>query len=246
MSDRIFIEENYELVDIQSINGLMDGRSVYDLEVDEDHTYTLANRLISHNSRAKAGKSMFKEITRFCGRYKVTMVYTNHVYKDTASAKNPAYAKNKQSGGNQPTYMSTGVIFLTKSAEKDADKQITGNFLRAKSEKNRLVPEGKQIEMYLSFKMGPNRYYGLLEQAVEAGVAKQGSNSKNFIIPHVHGKQLHIQKIYGELREKVFCKEFLDKINDYCMKNYVYSAVNDEDAYIERIPDEDEDGDEDE
>jgi len=230
------LEENPEqkvLIVLDSYGNLSCAKEMNDIEQKKDAA--------DMGQRAKAGGQMFRAITKFCGKYGVTMVYTNHVYKDTASATNPMYAKNKQSGGNKATYMSTGVIFLGKSAEKDSDKNVTGNFLRAKSEKNRLVPEGKMVEMYLSFKNGPNRYYGLMEQAVEAGVAKQGSNSKNFIVPHVSDKQIHIAKIYSERRDEVFTKEFLDKIDEYCMNNYKYSSINDEDTYINNLPESEED-----
>jgi len=43
MSDTMFIEDKYELVDIDAIEIIEDNREVYDLEVEDDHTYVLAN-----------------------------------------------------------------------------------------------------------------------------------------------------------------------------------------------------------
>ena len=233
MSDAYFIEENYELVDITSIDKKSDTRCVYDLEVEDDHTYVLANDIISHNSRAKAGKSMFKETARFCGKYKIPMIYTNHVYKDIASSPNPMYAKNKQAGGQQSTYMSSAVVFLSKRAEKNDDRVVTGNFLIAKTEKNRLAPEGKTIEMYLSFKTGPNKYYGLIDMGIEAGVIKPGNNSKNFIVPHLGEKPIRVTDIYGKRKAEVFNEETLNIIDAYCKQNYTYNTIsNNEDDYL--------------
>ena len=88
--------------------------------------------------RAKAGKSMLKELTHFCGKYRVPFVFTNHTYKDTASAPNPLYARMIQGGGNQATYVASAVIMMNKKADKDeTTKKRIGNFLICKSEKNR-------------------------------------------------------------------------------------------------------------
>jgi hypothetical protein len=223
-SDTMFLEENYELVDIDSIETIEDERVVYDLEVEEDHTYVLKNDIISHNSRAKAGKSMLKEMTRFCGKYRVPFVFTNHTYKDVASAPNPMYAKFIQAGGNQPTYMSSAVIMLNKKEHKDENdkKNKLGNFLIAKSEKNRLCPEGRIVESYVSFDKGPNKFYGLMEDGINAGVFEK-VDEKNVKVKHLGDKKVRYNKLYTS---EVFTPEVLDIINEYCKGKYRYSTVD--------------------
>lgn len=234
MSDAMFIEENYELVDIETIDVVEDSREVYDLEVEEDHTYVLANDIISHNSRAKAGKSMFKEMTRFCGKNRIPFIYTNHIYeKPGANAFLPS--TKVQSGGNQPTYMSTAVIFMAKKKERDEKdkKKILGNILKMKSEKNRLCPEGEIAEMFLSFKTGPNSHYGILADAVKAGLVDE-INTKNYFIKHLD-KKLRINDIYGKYKKDVFTKEFLDKLDEFCVNEYSYSSSSMSDDLIDAI-----------
>lgn len=214
------------LIVLDSYGNLSCAKDINDIEAGKENS--------DFGTRAKAGKSMLRECTRFCGKYKIPLIFTNHVYKDTASAPNPMYAKKVQSGGQQPTYMSSAVVFMSKKANKNDDKKVIGNFLSCTSEKNRLAPEKKTVEMYLSFKTGPNKYYGLLEMAVEAGLATE-VNSKTIILPHVSDKGLKIFDIYGKLREQVFTKEFLDKLDDYCVKNYTYSSATEKELFEEEL-----------
>jgi recombination protein RecA len=218
------LEENPDekiLVVLDSYGNLSCAKEINDVEAGKENS--------DMGARAKAGKSMLKETTRHCGKYQIPMIFTNHTYKDTSSSPNPMYAKSVQSGGQQPTYMSSAVVFMSKKAEKNEEtKETTGNFLHCKTEKNRLAPEGKTIDMYLSFKTGPNRYYGLIDTAVKAGLAEE-VNSKTYKFPHIdEGKQIKISEIYGSRRKEVFSEEFLKKLDEYCKANYMYSTSTDD------------------
>jgi hypothetical protein len=236
MSDKKFIEEKYELVDINSIEIIEDDRVVYDLEVEEDHTYVLANDIISHNSRAKAGKSMLKEMTHFCGKYRVPFIFTNHTYKDVASAPNPMYAKSVQAGGKQATYMASAVIMLSKKVDKDDNKNKTGSIITMKSDKNRLCRDEQVAQMYLSFTTGPNKFYGLIDDAVEAGIFER-VNSKNYIVKETEEK-VKLAKMFNK---SIFTKDVLDKINMFCNEKYKYATVEyDEEAVEDSVLEENE------
>jgi ferredoxin-fold anticodon binding domain-containing protein len=114
--------------------------------------------------------------------------------------------------------------------KKDVDaKKKVGNILSCESMKNRLCPEEEKIEIYLSFSTGPNRYFGLAEDAVNAGVFKK-VNEKNFIVNHLGDKKIHISKLYNN---EVFTKEVLDKIDEYCRKTYKYSQIDDGKSELE-------------
>ena len=221
MSDTMFIEENYELVDIDAIETIEDNREVYDLEVEEDHTYVLANDIISHNSRAKAGKSMLKEMTHFCGKYRVPFIFTNHTYKDVASAPNPMYAKDIMGGGRQAMYMASAVIMLRKSIDKDEKKKKKGSIIRMKSDKNRLARDEQQTEMYLSFTTGPNKYYGLIDDALESGVITKPS--VGWYQTKYDENKFRERELYSS---RIFTKELLEDLNEYCKKTYQYASVS--------------------
>jgi RecA/RadA recombinase len=187
--------------------------------------------------RAKTGKAMFREMTRFCGKMKIPFIYTNHVYEKPAM--NPMSAPTKvQSGGLQPTYMSSAVIFMHKRKDRDkASKKLLGNTLVCKSEKNRLCPEGEQVEMYLSFANGPNKYHGIMEDCSEAGLIDTSTKGYYNVI-HLE-KKLRLKELMTTYKKEVFTPEFLDKLDEYCRQKYAFVKIFDEDAEADDIVEDD-------
>lgn len=228
-----FLEQNPDekiMIVLDSFGNLSCAKEKKDLDAGKDNS--------DMGARAKAGKSMLKEMTHFCGKYRVPFIFTNHSYKDVASAPNPMYAKDIQSGGRQATYMASAVIMIKKKEEKDENtKQKTGSIIRMTSDKNRLCKDKQTAEMYLSFVTGPNKYYGLLDDAVEAGIFER-VNSKNFIIKDTEEK-VRINKLFTK---KIFTPERLEKINEFCREKYGYATVEyNEDAFDEQDPEATED-----
>ena len=186
---------------------------------------------VTQGGREREIKSMLKELTKFCGLHQIPLVFTNHSMKPQDTAMAPQYVKDKQGGGKQATYMASATILMTKKKLKaddastedkknaDGNKKV-GNILVCESTKNRLCPEEEKIDIYLSFKTGPNRFYGLAEDAVSSG-AFEKVNERNFIVKHLD-KKIHIAKLYNK---EVFTKDVLDQIDEYCKKTYVYSSL---------------------
>jgi RecA/RadA recombinase len=189
---------------------------------------------VTQGGREREIKSMLKELTKFCGLHQIPLVFTNHSMKAQDTGMQAKYVKETQGGGKQATYMASATILMTKQKlkaedassedKKDVDaKKKVGNLLTCESTKNRLVPEEEKVQIYLSFSTGPNRFYGLVEDAVSAGVFEK-VNDKNYIVKHLGDKKLHVSKLYNE---KVFTKETLDVIDEYCKKTYKYSRIDD-------------------
>lgn len=186
---------------------------------------------VTQGAREREIKSMLKELTKFCGLHKIPFVFTNHSIKPQDSNMLPQYVKDKQGGGKQATYMASATILMTKkklkaddASEEDKigqdDKKKVGNILCCESTKNRLCPEEEKIEIYLSFKTGCNRYYGLVDDAVNAGCFER-INDKNYYVKHLD-KKIHASKLY---KEEIFTDEVLKQIDEYCRKTYVYSTI---------------------
>jgi RecA/RadA recombinase len=196
----------------KEINDTLEGKSAQDMGL-----------------RAKEGKQLFSQLTKFCGRNSIPFIYTNHIYEQPpANPKAPPVIK--QSGGEAPTYMASAVVFMRKLAEKDLNtKEITANKIYCRTEKNRLCKEGATADLYLSMTTGPNRYYGLLEDAVEAKLL-DGSSSGYYIPllegPH-QGKKLRESQIFKYSKE-IFTQEFLEKLDEYCKKVYLFPKVSDD------------------
>jgi RecA/RadA recombinase len=182
--------------------------------------------------RAKSIKSMLKELTKFCTKNKMIFIFTNHTYKDVASAPNPKYAKTVQAGGKITEYAAHAVLMLSKKNDKDdSSKEVKGDIITVKSEKNRFCKSKRQIEIYISYSTGPNRYYGLLDDLAESGMIEK-VNEKNYIIPWMsdskgNPKKIHINQVYKkENREIIFSDEILGKLDDFCKKHYAYASVS--------------------
>jgi len=202
---------------------------------------------MTQGAREREIKSMLKELTKFCGLHAIPFVFTNHSMKPQDTGMMPQYVKETQGGGKQAQYMASATILMTKKKlkaedanandKKDVDaKKKVGNILTCESTKNRLCPEDEKVEIYLSFSTGPNKYYGLEEDAVKAGVFEK-VNEKNYIVKHLGDKKVHISKLFNKT---VFTKEALDQIDDYCRKTYKYSKIDlgDSDEALEQDLDE--------
>lgn len=139
-------------------------------------------------NRAKALKSMMRAITHSAAKANCPVVFTNHIYDDP-SAMHPTAIK-KQAGGSGPLYMASVIVQMAKKTEKADDsknkdsnsettilsKGINGLTLRAFTTKNRFVAPFLEIEMYLNFRTGLNKYSGLLEMAEGYGVLEKAGH----------------------------------------------------------------------
>jgi RecA/RadA recombinase len=139
-------------------------------------------------NRAKALKSMMRAITHAAAKANCPVVFTNHIYDDP-SQMHPSAIK-KQAGGSGPLYMASVIVQMAKKAERSEDsknkdsntettllsKGINGLTLRALTTKNRFVTPFLEIEMYLNFRTGLNKYSGLVEMAEGYGVIEKNGH----------------------------------------------------------------------
>jgi RecA/RadA recombinase len=200
---------------LDSFSNLSSAKEMKDTMVDKKTNSDMGER-------AKAGGQMMTMMNKFCGKHGIPFLFSAHSYKDTASAPQPQYAKTIMSGGQRGTYISSAVIMLTKKHDKDkTTKEVKGNIMVARSEKNRLCKDQKKVECYISFESGPNKYYGLEHDCVEAGLFTK-VDSLNFIVKHLDQK-IRINKLFNS---KVFTKELLDELNEFCIKKYRYAKID--------------------
>ena len=128
-------------------------------------------------NRARSLKSLMRAITHAAKKARCPVIFTNHIYDDP-SQLHPSAIK-KQAGGSGPLYMASVTVQMAKKTERSEDsknkdsnnnttllsKGINGLTLRALTTKNRFVTPFLEIEMYLNFRTGLNKYSGLLEMA---------------------------------------------------------------------------------
>jgi hypothetical protein len=130
-------------------------------------------------------------------------------------------------------YSANNIIALSKSKNKDADGTVTGIFIRCKNLKSRLTKENTEASVMLSYDKGLDRYYGLIDLAVEYGIFKKVSTKIE-----VADGSTHFEKHIINNPEKYFTQDVLDRIDQAAQKEYSYGTGIETEDIIEDILDE--------
>jgi hypothetical protein len=147
-------------------------------------------------------------------------------------------------GGEGFMYASSAVIYLKKSAVREAEKNAVGdnvkvkraNILKATSEKNRFVREGTLGEILVHFDKGVSKYYGLLVDAVDSGLFEKRG-------PRIYVKHLDKSFFETQIYVKEVWEPILNDLNTFMENKYKYSSSENENADLDvDAADEAEDG----
>lgn len=173
--------------------------------------------------KAKIIKSMTRTLTGYLARTNTPMIIVNHGQWSRES--NPMIPpKFVPTGGLGVIYLSSIRLFLSKrllKENKEDKKELTGNVLKAKTQKNRLIPEGQFAEMEVNFETGINKYFGLLNYALEYGIFKE-DKGKTYV-PHLD-KTFPETKLYtAEIWEPI-----LNDLNEAIKAHNKFSSVSDD------------------
>ena len=152
------------------------------------------------------------------------MLVTNHVYEVIGS-----YIPTKEMGGGTGLkYAASTIAYLGKKKERDGT-DVIGNIIKVKMQKSRLSKENKQVECLLSYEKGLDRYYGLVDMGVDAGIFKKISNR----VELPDGKKMYAKQIYENPKE-YFTDGVMEDLEKYSQSEYMYGANDDiEDEIIE-------------
>lgn len=131
---------------------------------------------VDMGTRAKVIKAMSRQIAIKCKSLNIPFIFTNHIYDNPAQMM-PSLVKN-QSGGSGPKYLSTVLVQFGLRNEKNEDKseegnlsgKISGSIIPALTIKNRGVPHFLDTMLYINFRSGLDKYYGLFELCQKYGV----------------------------------------------------------------------------
>lgn len=122
-------------------------------------------------TRAKQLKSLFRMVTPHLTIKDIPMVVVNHIYMTQEM-----YSKPVVSGGTGIYYSADNIWIIGRQQDKD-DKELKGYHFIINIEKSRYVKEKSKIPITVNYDSGINRWSGLLDLAIEAGVIvkpKQG------------------------------------------------------------------------
>lgn len=176
-------------------------------------------------------KAAFRVLTNKLSKAKIPFIVTNHVYTTMGM-----FPSKEMGGGGGLKYAANNIVALSKSKDKDADGELVGAIIRCKNLKSRLTREGTEVCVRLSHKTGLDRFYGLVDIAVEHNIFKKISTK----IQLPDGTSAFEKHIYNN-PEKFFTKDILDQIDVACSKEFLYGASTEEDTF-EGVTDETEEG----
>ena len=144
---------------------------------------------------------------------KVPMIVTTHVYEVIGS-----YIPMKEMGGGSGLkYAASTIAFLSKKKERDG-KEVVGNIIKVKMFKSRLSKENAEVECLLNYDTGLDRYYGLVELAVQAEAWTVSANR----IETEQGK-VYPKAILKD-PEKYFTQDVMDAIEGYVKNKFSYGG----------------------
>lgn len=168
-------------------------------------------------TRAQLIRGAFRVMTLKMGLVKVPLICTNHIY-DVVGSYIPT---KKMGGGSGLDYAASTVVMLSKSRDRDkTTKKVRGVVLTAFIDKGRLTTEATKVETYLDFAEGLDRYYGLLDLAVEFGIVTKSTKGCEF----PNGLAGAEEKVQNE-PEKYFTKDVLDAIDEKCKEAFKYGRA---------------------
>jgi len=163
-------------------------------------------------TRAQVIKGTFRVLTLKLGKAKIPMLMTNHTYDVVG-----AYVPTKELGGGSGLkYAASTIVTLSKKKDKQ-DDEVVGNLITCKLYKSRLTKENKIVQVQLNFDSGLNRYYGLVDLALDCGIFKK--NSTKIELPD--GTKV-FEKHINEEPEKYFTDEILKQIDEKVQEEFKY------------------------
>ena len=167
-------------------------------------------------TRAQGVKATFRVLTMKLGKARIPLVMTNHTYDVVG-----AYVPTKEMGGGSGLkYAASTIVYLSKKKEKNADGDVIGNIIHCKLYKSRLTKENQQVDVQLNYDTGLNRYYGLVEIAINHGIFKKVSTR----IELPDGTTA-FEKTINENPQKYFTDEVMKRLEEAVAKEFKYGST---------------------
>jgi RecA/RadA recombinase len=168
-------------------------------------------------TRAQGVKATFRVLTMKLGKARIPLVMTNHTYDVVG-----AYVPTKEMGGGSGLkYAASTIVYLSKKKEKNADGDVIGNIIHCKLYKSRLTKENQMVDVQLNYDSGLNRYYGLVDIAMNHGIFKKVSTR----IELPDGTTA-FEKNINENPEKYFTAEVMKRLEEAVAKEFKYGTAS--------------------
>ena len=166
-------------------------------------------------TKAQVIKAAFRVLTLKLAKAKIPMLVTNHVYEVIGS-----YIPMKEMGGGTGLkYAASTIVYLGKKKERDTTtKEIVGNIIKCTTFKSRLSKENQTAEVLLTYDKGLDKYYGMIELAIDAGIfEKKGSRIQ------AGDKTVYAKQILAD-PEKYFTPAIMEELDTFATGRYSYGT----------------------
>jgi RecA/RadA recombinase len=190
-------------------------------------------------------RSAFRTIRLRIAKLKIPMIITNHTY--ITPGQGPVPAKQTLAGGGGAIYAADAILLLSKKdVYNKKTKEVTGVEIKIKTIKSRFAKEKQSVIVYVDFASGLDRWYGLKELALDAGIFKKKRKTadKNAPKKSAYEKQLEKEKekeennsyeivcdgrVVDDLTikanpESVFTDEILGLLENHCANKFAYGG----------------------
>lgn len=201
-------EQHQVLLIIDSLGNLSTSKELTDLSEGNDKV---------DMTKAKKLAALFRSATVPLTEAGICTIFTNHVY-DTQEL----YSQKIMKGGKALVYLASTIIEFSKRKDKDGT-QVVGNIIRCMARKARKAKENASVSMYISYKTGLNRYYGLLELGEEVGMIKRVGNRYEF----PDGQKLFLKEILKDPKS-CWTEDHLKMLNEKVKPMFNYGNSDDE------------------
>ena len=166
-------------------------------------------------TKAQVIKATFRVLNLRLAKAGVPLLVTNHVYEAVGS-----YIPMKEmSGGSGLKYSASTIVQLSKTKER-VGTEVVGNIIKVKMYKSRLSRENKEVGVLLSYDRGLDRYYGLVDHAVKAGVFNKSGNR----IELPDGSKQYAKTINNN-PEKYFTEDIMKQLDECAEKEFKYGNL---------------------
>ena len=184
------------------------------LSTEKELADSLEGKDVRDMTKSQLIKGTFRVLTLKLAKISVPMLVTNHVYEVIGS-----YVPMKEMGGGSGLkYAASTIAYLSKKKDRDG-KEVVGNIIKVKMFKSRLSKENAEVECLLNYDTGLNRFYGMVELAVQSGIWTAVANR----IETDQGSKVYPKAILKE-PEKYFNDKVLESIEKLVNGKFSYGG----------------------
>lgn len=194
-------------------------------EVDD----AIEEKSVADMTRAKAIRSFFRITTPLLTTKAIPAICISHTYKSQ-----DFMPKDVVGGGTSVVFAANQVFIISRAQEKDGN-EVSGYKFTINIDKSRYVKEKSKLPFYVYHETGINKYSGLLDIALEAGVCSKPAN----------GWYSKINTVTGEMMPDKYrmkdtnTKEFWNDLLEYPLfKNWISETYKLSTNLYEELPDE--------